>query len=137
MNKFFKLFVAIFAMATLSLSFVSCGDDDEPTPDQPEEEVSYTGCVEVTNVKKGMNYSASVSFKLDKSKIEAIDSNKNLTLYDVDVLPYIKDSKGNPYLLNYEIHLGNAQDTAGKILENFDGLYDYFAKPVSISGTIK
>ena len=42
MDRFFRLFIAFLFVAVSSLSFVSCGSDDEPGPGSQTEEETYT-----------------------------------------------------------------------------------------------
>lgn len=93
-------------------------------------------CVAVSNVKKGMNYSASATLKLDKSKIEALDKNKTITVHDVTVIPHIIDSKGYPYLNNMSFSLTSYEYVVSDLLDNFEQISTLYP-PVTVSGTIK
>ena len=93
-------------------------------------------CVAVSNVKKGMNYSASATLKLDKSKIEALDKNKTITVHDVTVIPHIIDSKGYPYLSSMSFSLSSSEYVVSDLLDNFEQISTLYP-PVIVSGTIK
>ncbi|MGN0222040.1 MAG: hypothetical protein ACI4BA_07980 [Prevotella sp.] len=197
MDRFFRLFIAFLFVAVSSLSFVSCGSDDDPgSGSQADEEETYTvyyvaviardnfevGTVEfsaldpvsnktisytlpdngtddwnneaitshvpllgsvdknvymlrsvvIPNVKKGMNYNASAVLKLDRSKLEQMDKDKSITLYESVVLTNIVSSKGTSYLSQYELNLDISESEVGKLLDDFDTVYEYYMQVASI-----
>ena len=197
MDRFFRLFIAFLFVAVSSLSFVSCGSDDESDPgSQTDEEETYTvyyvaviardnfkvGTVEfsaldpvsnktisytlpdngtddwnneaitshvpllasvdknvymlrsvvIPNVKKGMNYNASAVLKIDRSKLEQMDKDKGITLYEPVVLPHIVSSKGIPYLNQYTLNFGIDESEGGELLDKFDMVNEYYMQAASI-----